>query len=348
MQSRRFPKHMKILVGISLILLIVVLAAILALRNQPAGSVARLLPSLVTVDTAKPPLAMEIWVSEMLERNGLPASDTSRLHRSGKAWVVDFRGLPVWSLLEERPYVSEYKVGLRFPDTLRIEGAMLCGDLPAKAVLWLDRTAPGWKSTQHCSGADQQELLETWLKTSEGRVALVGSGKDGKGMISRLHLRCKDSKTAFPLGGLLPLRDLRSLELERCRFGEEQIRLEHLPLERLVLHGHQDSLLNTSAMTRLDTLAIEGGSLSWLDIPQRCPAGREDCPIEERMTPRDLRLSRIPLCDPRLDTLLAGFGALRDSMLCQDYPREWALRYGLAGTGSRSLDGGHSTSAPVP
>lgn len=315
-------KYSRFLVILGIVSALALVGTAFQLMHRPGYPVAGIQPGLAIVDTAQPSLALSIWVAQALELNGLTGADSLYLHHSGKAWVADFRGLPLWNLPEEEHVIQ---MGVDYPDSIRIEGLSLCKDISPAVTAWLDRTTPGWKSTQRCSGADQQVILDAWLKEMAGKLVLVKEEKDAQGMVSRLHLVCKDAKSTFLWGRLLPLRDLKSLELDNCLLGDDQL-LQHLPVNRLVLRGSRDEHLDVSLMKELDTLKVDGGTVSWLAISERCPIGRDSCPLEERLVPRDMRLSRIPMCDPELDSLLGSYGAVREFMRCQDFPREVALR----------------------
>lgn len=262
------------------------------------------------------------WVREVLERSDIQVSDSICLVRSGGRWVADFREMPIWTLPEDG---GDFLVPRVYPDSIRLDGASLCGDVPAGVSSWLDRVRPDWRRSQKCSGEDQQKVLENWLEEIRGEVVLVHEQRDGQGNVAGLELSCKTGKGEFPLGRLLPLRHLKSLEIAGCRLGTRQILLKHLPVDRLVVRDSKDQRLNVRGIRSLDTLRVEGGAISWLDVPVSCPDGSEECADAEKVVPHQLHLSRIPLCDPDLDSAFGLIGAVRDSMRCREYPKDLAL-----------------------
>lgn len=271
-------------------------------------------------DSAAPPEDMFWWVHDALERSGIRDQDSLHLVRSGGRWVADFRNLPLWSLPQED---RAFMIARVFPDSIRIDGASLCAELPREIGVWLDRVSPGWKGKQRCSGQDEEEILQKWLAEVEGKVSLVHQKRDGNGKVVRLGLACKNTMKDFPLGRLLPLRSLESLELDGCRLEETQSLFEFLPVKRLVIRNARERRLNLFAMRGLDTLRVEGGRLAWLDVPQGCPIGRDTCPREEQLIPREIRLSKIPVCAPGLVASLDSMGVDREEMRCDGYPTEF-------------------------
>lgn len=263
------------------------------------------------------------WVREAMVRSGIPGDDRIRLVRSGARWVADFRDLPIWTLPEDG---GDFLVPRVYPDSIRLEGASLCDELPGGVGSWLDRVQPDWRRSQKCSGEDQRKALEKWLEEVRGELVLVHQTQDGQGNVSGLELSCRTGKSEFPLGRLLPLRHLKSLEIAGCRLGTRQILLKHLPVDRLVVRDSKDRRLNVRGIQSLDTLRVEGGAISWLDVPVSCPDGGEECADAEKIFPHHLHLSGIPLCDPDLDSAFGLIGAVRDSMRCREYPKDLAVQ----------------------
>jgi len=245
------------------------------------------------------------WVWEALSRNGLDLPDSTVIHRSGTAWVVDFTGLPLWTLPEED---HVFQVGRTFPDSIRVDGAGLCGELPEDVGPWLDRVAPDWRSRQACGGNADMARLRAWLGAESGRVVaktVVRAG--GQGVLERLVLSCSGPRQ-LALGRLAAFRSLRSLELRKCRLSDEQDGgsfslvqhlLRWLPAERLVLRDVFAPRLNLSSMPHVDTLEVGGGRISWLDLPARCPEGQEECAEEDKIRPGTIELRDVPIVDPR-------------------------------------------------
>ncbi|MBK8801204.1 MAG: hypothetical protein IPN71_03955 [Fibrobacteres bacterium] len=295
-----------------------VVAILVATRggNAPAASGAEVN---VRCDTATAPEEMRAWIHEALYLSGIEDRDSLCLVRSNGRWVADFRNLPLWALPPEN---RSFMIQQLFPDSIRFDGASVCVEPSREVRDWLDRIRPDWKSGQRCSGAHQQEILKRWLAEVAGWIALKDQSLDEQGRVARLSLACNDQVRAFPLGRLLPLRNLQSLELEGCQLDADQTRFEYMAVDRLVLRKVPDRRLNLSALRGLDTLWVDGGRLAWLDVPQGCPIGRDECLPEERMVPRDIRLSRIPLCDPRLEAALDSLGAVRENTSCEGYPSE--------------------------
>ncbi|MEN9352686.1 MAG: hypothetical protein RL318_11 [Fibrobacterota bacterium] len=300
-------------------------------RGKPPAPSA--IPAAVS-DTSKVDDAMEAWVWSALKTSGFPTEHkAAKLVRSGKSWVADFRGLPLWTLPEED---HSGQIGYTFPDSIRIDSASLCTDLPPTVKTWLDRMVPNWKTTQRCKAGDQEARLNEWLTETSGKIVLRKIGKDAQGQITTLHLSCKDSKVEFPVGRILHLRALHALQLDNCAlamrekdgttWSSVQSLLQHSPVVTLRLTNVHARLLNLAAMERLDTLSVTGGDLSWLEIPDRCPIGKDDCPQEEHLFPRSMSFTGIPLCDVALDSNLNAKGAALQGMKCDEYPKDVATQ----------------------
>jgi hypothetical protein len=244
-----------------------VVAILVATRggNAPAASGAEVN---VRCDTATAPEEMRAWIHEALYLSGIEDRDSLCLVRSNGRWVADFRNLPLWALPPEN---RSFMIQQLFPDSIRFDGASVCVEPSREVRDWLDRIRPDWKSGQRCSGAHQQEILKRWLAEVAGWIALKDQSLDEQGRVARLSLACNDQVRAFPLGRLLPLRNLQSLELEGCQLDADQTRFEYMAVDRLVLRKVPDRRLNLSALRGLDTLWVDGGRLAWLDVPQGCP-----------------------------------------------------------------------------
>ena len=280
-----------------------------------------------SADSAKISDEMDAWMSEAAALNGLP-DDTKKLWvRSGKAWVADFGGMPLWTL-PEAGHGSQ--IVTAYPDSIRLQENGLCAELPASLASWLDRVAPQWKSRQRCSPADVEARLNGWLKEVAGKITALSVGKDAQGRVTSLHLSCSDSRTEFPVGRIFFLRNLQALRLDGCALAKRgadgstysgvQYLLSNLPVVSLVLHGVHARLLNLSDMKSLDTLVVEDGDQSWIEIPDRCPIGRESCPDEEHVVPRSIHFSKLPLCDAGEISSLESKGAVFSDAICSNYP----------------------------
>lgn len=266
-------------------------------------SVASLPPATGALEGVEESLRWWVWEAE--SRNGIDLVDSQVIRRSGTAWVVDLANLPVWTLPEED---RVFQVGRTFPDSIRIDGAALCGELPEGVGPWLDRVAPGWRSRQACGGEAEAARLRSWLTAESGKVvARRVQRAGGKGPVEGLVLSCSGTDQ-INLGRLAGFRSLRSLELRGCRLAEEQDGGSHsmvqhllrwLPARRLVLREVFAPRLNLRAMPLVDTLEIRGGNTSWLDLPARCPEGGEDCPEDQKTNPDWIVLRDVPIVDPR-------------------------------------------------
>ncbi len=252
------------------------------------------------------------WVYEVESRNGLDLVDSNVIHRSGSSWVVDVSNLPLWTLPEED---RVFQVGRTFPDSIRIDGASLCGDLPEGVRPWLDRAAPGWRSRQTCGGEAEAARLRQWMAAESGKVVakqVLRAG--GKGPIQGLVLACSGTEE-INVGRLAMFRSLRRLELRGCRLATEQDggswsrsqhRLQWLPVQTLVLRKVFAPRLNLRSMPNVDSLEILGGNVSWLDLPARCLEGGEDCAEDQKITPDWVVLRDVPIVDPRQIDLIAA------------------------------------------
>jgi hypothetical protein len=99
--------------------------------------------------------------------------------------------------------------------------------------------------------------------------------------------------------------------------------LRWLPTRRLVLRGVFAPRLNLREMPGVDTLDIRGGTISWLDLPARCPDGQAECADDELIRPDRIVLRDLPIADPRQVELLASLtDSFEGSILTPD---EWVV-----------------------
>ncbi|MCB9497725.1 MAG: hypothetical protein H6686_12635 [Fibrobacteria bacterium] len=278
------------------------------------------------------------WVWETASRNGLELVDSLVIRRSGETWVVDLTNLPIWTLPEED---HAFQVGRTFPDSIRIDGAGICGDLPEDVPPWLDRVAPGWRARQACGGAAEGARLRRWMAAESGKVVAQRVRLQGKdGPIEDLVLSCSGSKE-LNVGRLAGFRSLRSVELQGCHLSQKeefgsstmvQYMLKYLPVRKFVLRDVYAPRLNFRSMPQVDSLEIRGGDISWLDLPARCPEGEEDCPEELRVYPDWIILRDVPIVHPRQ---IEQIGPIADSF---DGPELTAEEYQVIET-SRAVVG---------
>ncbi|MBK9578548.1 MAG: hypothetical protein IPK50_11760 [Fibrobacterota bacterium] len=266
---------------------------------------------------ARDPARIHAWVRALLERNEYPSDAYLQYMREvDTGWVVDLRPLRLWTL-PPADYGRENPMS--FPDSVRIAGGTLCGELPASVDAWLTNTLGDWRKTQRCSPSQFEEDIRAWTAQQDGQVRLRGLGKDDQGRVVSLSMACSSRETVFDPRRLLADRDLRRLELDGCSLSEQdedgwssssvQPLLAKIPIRTLIMRNGSSPYLNLSAMDSLDTLEVEGGDLSRISLyPRRRPIGR-------------IHFSEVALCDDHWDSVLVSQGAQIDSVRCAGVPR---------------------------